>query len=94
MPPSGPSRAPLTTRCRRPQVFWRLAAEAGHAQAQFSLGLCLAAGEGVLRDEAESVRLYRLSAAAGHADAQFNLASCYRRGQGRTKESQRGGQAT
>ena len=49
--------------------FWRLAAEQGHADAQFGLGVMFYNGRGVAQDRAEAIRLYRLAAAQGHAGA-------------------------
>ena len=39
-------------------------------------------GEGIVQDEAESVRWYRLAAEQGHATAQFSLAFRYVTGAG------------
>jgi hypothetical protein len=41
--------------------YYRLAAEQGHAAAQYSLGSCFELGEGVAQDMAEAVRYYRLA---------------------------------
>jgi uncharacterized protein len=70
--------SPLSTETR-----WKLliaAAEAGHVQAQYSAGACLATG--YFREEADitpdlpaAVGWYRKAAAAGDAHAQFNLAT-------------------
>ena len=51
--------------------WYRLAAEQGHASAQFNLGLMYARGLGVSEDDAEAVRWYRLAAEQGHASAQY-----------------------
>jgi hypothetical protein len=61
---------------------YRLAAEQGHAEAQFNLGFCFANGKGVAQDEAEAVRYFRLAAEQGYADAQFNLGCCFANGKG------------
>ena len=53
--------------------WYRLAAEQGHAYAQYNLGLMYRQGEGVPQDDAEAVRWYRLAAEQGDAVAQFNL---------------------
>jgi TPR repeat protein len=70
--------SPLSTEAR-----WKLliaAAEAGHLQAQYDAGACLATGS--FKDEADitpdlpaAVGWYRKAAAAGDAYAQFNLAT-------------------
>ena len=59
----------------------------GHASAQFNLGVMHAAGEGVLKDEAEAVRWFRLAAEQGVADAQNNLGAMYATGKGVLKDS-------
>ena len=59
----------------------------GHASAQFNLGVMHAAGEGVLKDEAEAVRWYRLAADQGLASAQLNLGVMYATGKGVLKDS-------
>ena len=57
------------------------------ADAQFNLGLMYAAGEGILKDEAEAVRWFRLAAEQGVASAQFNLGLMYAKGEGVLKDS-------
>ena len=42
--------------------WYRLAADQGHADAQYNLGWMYANGEGVVEDDAEAVRWYRLAA--------------------------------
>ena len=44
-------------------------AEQGDAEAQWSLGLAYAKGEGVPQDDAEAARWYRLAAEQGYARA-------------------------
>ena len=60
--------------------LYRLAADAGYANAQFGLANFFFHGRGVREDKAEAVRLLKLAAAQGHAGAQGNLASAYRSG--------------
>ena len=64
--------------------WYRLAAEQGDASAQFNLGVMYDNGEGVLKDDAEAVRLYRLAAeqGAGDASAQWRLGNMYNYGRG------------
>ena len=62
--------------------WFRLAAEQGHAEAQFNLGARYATGRGVPEDDREAVRWYRLAAEQGNFRAQFNLGSMYRNGEG------------
>ena len=63
-------------------VWYRRAAEAGHANAQFNLGYMYNAGEGVPQDYTEALAWYRRAAEAGHARAQVNLGGMYHRGEG------------
>jgi uncharacterized protein len=60
----------------------RVRAEQGDAQAQYSLGVSYAHGQGVPRDYAEAVRWFRKSADQGYAKAQSKLASMYFYGKG------------
>ncbi len=53
----------------------RLAANQGHAAAQFFMGVAYKYGEGVKQSDEEAVRWYRLAAEQGHEKAQFNLTS-------------------
>lgn len=61
---------------------WSPLAEAGHASAQYSLGVMYSNGEGVPQDKAEAVRWYRLAADQGDAQAQNNLGIMYALGEG------------
>ncbi len=60
----------------------RLAAEQGDAEAQDSLGLLHALGQGVSQNMTEAVRLYRLAADQGYAPAQINLGNILSDGRG------------
>jgi TPR repeat protein len=52
----------------------KLAANQGHADAQWALGTCYADGlRGLPKDEREAARLFKLAADQGDADAQFML---------------------
>lgn len=48
---------------------YRLAAELGHALAQYSLGCCYHEGRGVEQNYAEAVKWYRIAAEQGDARA-------------------------
>ena len=61
-------------------------AEQGDADAQFTLGVRYANGEGVLKDDEEAVRWYRLDADQGHAFAQSLLGGMYIEGRGVLKD--------
>ena len=62
--------------------WYRLAAEQGHASAQYNLGVRYANGKGVSQDDAKAVKWYRLAAAGGIASAQSNLGFMYANGKG------------
>ncbi|WP_344301739.1 tetratricopeptide repeat protein, partial [Streptomyces murinus] len=61
---------------------YRLAADQGHADAQFNLGVWHVDGQRAPQDYTEAMRWYRLAADQGHADAQFNLGVMHINGQG------------
>jgi hypothetical protein len=56
--------------------WYRKAADQGHAEAQYNLGVCYKNGTGVTKDENEAVKWYRKSAEQGYASAQFDLGQC------------------
>jgi len=61
---------------------WQPLADAGHAGAQFGLGLMYGNGFGVPMDDALALKWYQLAADQGHAQAQCNLAVMYANGWG------------
>ena len=67
--------------------WFRLAAEQGHAIAQYNLGVKYDTGEGVPKDYAEAVRWFRLAAEQGDASAQYNLGIAYDTGEGVLQDS-------
>ncbi len=62
--------------------WYRMAAEQGHAPAQFNLGVMYRHGQGVSQDYQEALKWYRKAAEQGHAAAQNNLGVLYEVGQG------------
>ena len=68
-------------------IWFRKAADLGHAQAQHDLGYRYAMGEGVEKNPAEAAKWYRDAAEQGHAQAQHNLGFCYYMGEGVEKNS-------
>ena len=54
-------------------ILFGAAAEEGHPEAQFGLGLMYARGEGVSQNDGAAVRWFRQAAEQGHAEAQFHL---------------------
>jgi len=59
-----------------------LAAEQGHADAQYNLGMMYDNGHGVTQDYVRAMEWYRKSANQGNANAQYNLGGMYRNGHG------------
>ncbi len=57
--------------------WFRLSAEQGNADAQFSVGFLYYTGRGVPKDHAEAERWYRLAAEQGEVGAQLSLALMY-----------------
>ena len=53
--------------------WYRMAADQGHAQAQFNLGVMYKNGQGVVQDYSAAMKWWRMAADQGHAMAQFNL---------------------
>jgi TPR repeat protein len=68
------------------QDLERLRAEAGEADAQFSLAGKHANGQGVKKDDTKALGWYRKAADQGHAPAQASLARLYATGQGVKKD--------
>ena len=66
--------------------YFRKAAERGHADAQYQLGMCYEFGFGVEKDLSEAVKWFRKAAERGHADAQYQLGMCYDCGRGVKKD--------
>ena len=71
----------LITACDN-STYSLIKAKAGDADAQNSLGVMYADGEGVAQDESKAVEWYRKAAEQGHTDAQFNLGKVYFHGDG------------
>lgn len=63
-----------------------LAADLGHAEAQYALGCCFDNGIGIPEDKDAAIRWYREAAKQGYADAQNRLAYCYDTGHGITQD--------
>jgi hypothetical protein len=61
---------------------FRGSAEKGNADAQFSLGLMYAQGQGVPKNQAQALKWYRRAAEKGLAEAQTNLGVMYLEGRG------------
>ncbi len=61
--------------------WYRLAAEQGHAKAQYKLGECHAKGLGVLQSHTEAIKWFRLAAQQGNDNAQTILGFYYEQGE-------------
>jgi TPR repeat protein len=62
-------------------MLWPLA-QAGNAEAQTGIGVCLVTGMGVAQDAKGALRWFEKAAAQGHTRAAFNLARMYAQGIG------------
>ncbi len=67
---------------KKAAVWFRKAAEQGHAKAQSNLGVMYSDGQGVKRDYNEAVKWCRKAAEQGYAQAQTNLCIMYSKGKG------------
>lgn len=70
----------------RAREHWRPLAEAGHAKAQYGLGLMYANGSGVPQDDLLASQWLRKAADQGHAPAQDALGTLYQLGRGVPKD--------
>ena len=57
-------------------------AEQGNVEAQYSIGLMYAEGQGVTQNHQEALKWFKLAAAQGYAQAQYNSGVMYRDGLG------------
>ena len=62
--------------------WYVLAAQQGHARAQFNMGVFYYVGETVPQDYSEAFKWYTFAAEQGHAGAQTNLGIMYSEGEG------------
>jgi|GEM_PF-1042852 len=65
--------------------WYRKAADAGLAEAQYNLGVLYYNGTGVARSAAEAARWFELAANQNLSEAQFNTGNAYRIGEGITR---------
>jgi hypothetical protein len=66
---------------------WRKAADGGHSQAQFCIGLCYEFGKGVTEDHKAAAEWYAKAAAHGNPRAQCSLGAACDMGKGVTQDS-------
>ena len=62
--------------------WYRMAADQGHAKAQYNLGTMYENGQGVAQDYSAAMKWYRMAADQGDAQAQGNLGCMYYKGKG------------
>jgi TPR repeat protein len=65
----------------------QVAAEMGLANAQYDLGCCYHAGDGISKDMVKAVYWWTKAADQGNAEAQCSLGVCYDIGEGISKDS-------
>ena len=58
--------------------WYRMAADQGHAKAQYNLGSMYSNGQGVARDDSAAMKWYRMAADQGNAKAEGNLGVMYK----------------
>ena len=61
-------------------IWFNMAAEQGHADAQYRLGLKYSIGSGVVEDGVEALKWYHMAAEQGQVDAQYELGNAYSMG--------------
>ena len=61
--------------------WFKAAAEQGHADAQYNLGVCYLNGQGVKQNYNEAFRWYKAAAEQGDACGFFNIGVCYQNGE-------------
>ena len=62
--------------------WWEKAAEQGHSNAQFNLGICYSDGKGVEQSYSKAAYWYERAAEQGDSKAQYNIGVCYYNGNG------------
>ena len=62
--------------------WWEKAAEQGHGDAQFNIGVCYYEGNGIKQSYSKAIYWYKKAAEQGNSDAQYNIGVCYYNGDG------------
>jgi TPR repeat protein len=68
--------------------FYQMAADQGHADAQYNLGLCYGNGKGVPKDVQQALKYIQMAADQGCAKAAHDLGACFANGEGVAKDEQ------
>ena len=73
------------------ELFWSLIEEArwGESEAQYSVAMMYAAGEGVEMDQKEAAKWFEKAAEEGHPHAMFKIAERYEKGNGVVKDPEK-----
>ena len=66
--------------------WYRKAADQGHVDAQYNLGIYHAIGIGIAKDSAEAAKWFRRAAEQGHVDSQYHLGVFFNEGTGLPKD--------
>jgi TPR repeat protein len=71
-------------------LFWNLIEEArwGESEAQYTVAMMYAAGEGVEMDQVEAAKWFEKAAHEGHPHAMFKIAERYEKGNGVAKDAE------
>ena len=62
--------------------WYTKAAEKGHGDAMYNIGVCFEKGEGVEQNWTKAVEWYTKAAEKGHSSAMSNLGRCFEKGEG------------
>ena len=62
--------------------WWEKAAEQGHGDAQFNIGVCYYEGNGIKQSYSKAIYWYKKAAEQGNSSAQYNIGVCYYNGDG------------
>ncbi len=62
--------------------WYKKAANQGHVEALYKLGVCYEQGIGIEKNETIAVEFYKKAVECDHIDSKFKLAECYRMGKG------------
>jgi TPR repeat protein len=82
------NRYAMTQNYEQALYWFKLAAEQGNADAQYSFGLMYANGVGLAQNSQEALRWYHLAADQGDAEAQLQLGGMYINGEGVAQDYQ------
>lgn len=70
--------------------FYQKAADKGHRNAQFNLGVCYLNGQGVPKNDRLAFKYYHKAALQSDPDAEYTVGMCYLREIGTSKDEELG----